>query len=168
MSISFRLNALIVGLLSVALISFVLAMVISAGPRIRAENDSIMRLAKEFVETTIESLQGTADPEQHLKILLGGLKELRHVRIYRAEDGVPEPSKDSDEDGAAPQWLAQMGAPVADLEIPVVVNGRSFGKLVVAPRVADAFDGCTVITGGPVVDWRDARNVMVIGLVELQ
>jgi two-component system sensor histidine kinase UhpB len=134
MSISFRLNALIVGLLSVALISFVLAMVISAGPRIRAENDSIMRLAKEFVETTIESLQGTADPEQHLKILLGGLKELRHVRIYRAEDGVPEPSKKGDEDGAAPQWLAQMGAPVADLEIPVVVNGRSFGKLVVAPR----------------------------------
>lgn len=139
MSISFRLNALIVGLLSVALISFVLAMVISAGPRIRAENNSIMRLAKEFVETTIESLQGTADPEQHLKILLGGLKELRHVRIYRAEDGAPEPSKAESEEGeegegAAPEWLAQMGAPIADLEIPVVVNGRSFGKLVVSPR----------------------------------
>lgn len=134
MSIRTRLNALIVALLSVALISFVLAMVISAGPRIRAENDSIMRLAKEFVETTIESLQGTSDPEQHLKILLGGLKELRHVRIYRAEDGVPEQLQRDPAEGEAPTWLANMGAPIPDLEIPVVVNGQSFGKLVVAPR----------------------------------
>ncbi len=134
MSISVRLNALFVGLLSVALISFVLAMVISAGPRIRAENDSIMRLAKEFVETTIESLQGTADPEQHLRILLGGLKELRHVRIYRAEDGAPEPPLQETSEGEVPEWLANLGSPIADLEIPVVVNGQSFGKLVVAPR----------------------------------
>jgi two-component system sensor histidine kinase UhpB len=134
MSIRTRLNALIVALLSVALISFVLAMVISAGPRIRAENDSIMRLAKEFVETTIESLQGTTDPEQHLKILLGGLKELRHVRIYRAEDGLPAQAQADQADSEAPSWLADMGAPIPDLEIPVVVNGQSFGKLVVAPR----------------------------------
>ena len=102
MSISVRLNALIVGLLSVALISFVIAMVVSAGPRIRAENESIMRLAKEFVETTIDSLQGTADPEQHLKILLGGLKELRHVSIYRAGDGAPEVVRKGEE-GDGPQ-----------------------------------------------------------------
>lgn len=133
MSIRVRLNALIVGLLAVALISFVLAMVISAGPRIRAENDSIMRLAKEFVETTIESLQGTTDPEQHLKILLDGLKELRHVRIYRAEDGIPEPRQPAP-DGDAPGWLSNLAAPIADLEIPVVVNGQGFGKLVVSPR----------------------------------
>ncbi|MFN3623018.1 MAG: ATP-binding protein [Hyphomicrobium sp.] len=133
MSISVRLNALIVGLLSIALISFVIAMVVSAGPRIRAENESIMRLAKEFVETTIDSLQGTADPEQHLKILLGGLKELRHVSIYRAGDGAPEVVRKG-EDGDAPQWLVNLGAPIADLEIPVVVNGQSFGKLVVSPR----------------------------------
>jgi two-component system, NarL family, sensor histidine kinase UhpB len=133
MSISFRLNALIVALLSVALLSFVLAMVLSAGPRIRAENDSMMRLAREFVETTIESLQGTTDPEAHLKVLLGGLKDLRHVRIYQAGDERAKQEPDSEDAGAA-AWLARLAAPIPNLEIPVVVNGQSFGKLVISPR----------------------------------
>lgn len=149
MSISFRLNALIVALLVVALVTFVLVMVLSAGPRIRAENDSMMRLAKEFVETTIQSLQGTNDPEAHLKILLDGLKGLRHVRIYRAGDAsqivTPEPVGSG---GAG--WLASLAAPVSDLEIPVVVNGRSFGKLVVAPRAdheaAEIWDSIVTFT----------------------
>ena len=45
MSIRFRLNALFMALLSLALVTFLLAMFVSAGPRIHAENDSIMRLA---------------------------------------------------------------------------------------------------------------------------
>jgi two-component system, NarL family, sensor histidine kinase UhpB len=134
MSISARINALIVVLLSVALLSFVVAMVISAGPRIRAENDSMMRLAKEFVETTIDSLQGTADPETHLKILLDGLKDLRHVRIYRAGDGEVQPGQTEEPAESVAGWLAQRAEPVPDLEIPIVVNGQNFGKLVVAPR----------------------------------
>jgi two-component system sensor histidine kinase UhpB len=134
MSIRFRLNALIVTLLAVALGSFVLAMVLSAGPRIRAENESIMRLAKEFVETTIASLQGTSDPEAHLKILLDGLKELRHVRIYRAGDSEPVPENAEFAGGGVPAWLAGLAERLPDLEIPVVVNGKDFGKLVVAPR----------------------------------
>jgi two-component system sensor histidine kinase UhpB len=134
MSISARINALIVALLSVALVSFVVAMVISAGPRIRAENDSMMRLAKEFVETTMESLQGTADPEAHLKILLDGLKDLRHVRIYRAGDGEVEPPQSEAPAEGAAGWLARRAEPAPDLEIPIVVNGQNFGKLVVAPR----------------------------------
>ena len=45
-----------------------------------------MRLAREFVETTIESLQGTTDPGARLAVLLDGLKDLRHVGLYRAGD----------------------------------------------------------------------------------
>lgn len=134
MSISARINALIVGLLSVALVSFVVAMVISAGPRIRAENDSTMRLAKEFVETTIDSLQGTADPEAHLKILLDGLRDLRHVRISRAGDGSARPPESEAPTGGVAGWLAQRADPAPSLEIPIVVNGQRFGALVVAPR----------------------------------
>ena len=90
-SIRFRLNALMVTLLSLALLSFIAAMVMSAGPRIRAENESMMRLAKEFVETAIESLQGTTNPGERLAVLLDGLKDLRHVRIYRAGTGPARP-----------------------------------------------------------------------------
>ena len=99
MSISFRLNALFMALLTLALISFLLAMFVSAGPRIHAENDSIMRLAKEFVETTIESLQGTTDPGARLEVLLDGLKDLRHVRIYRAGDRAAQMAPQAPEGG---------------------------------------------------------------------
>jgi two-component system sensor histidine kinase UhpB len=134
MSISFRLNALFMALLTLALISFLLAMFISAGPRIHAENDSIMRLAKEFVETTIESLQGTTDPGTRLEVLLDGLKDLRHVRIYRAGDHDARTSPQTPAGGDAPAWLSRLAEPSPVLEIPVEVNGQDFGPLVIAPR----------------------------------
>src|SRR5262245_43198394 len=109
MSIRFRLNALIVAVSALGLVALVVAMVMSAGPRIRAENDSIMRLAKEFVETTIESLQGTPDPGARLKVLLDGLKELRHVHIYRINDPVPNAPPEEPLSGEAPAWLAELG-----------------------------------------------------------
>jgi len=150
MSISFRLNALIVALLSVALISFVLAMVISAGPRIRAENNSITRLAREFVETTIDSLQGTTDPEAHLRILLDGLKGLRHVRIYRAGGDVSRTAAQEPFTHGAAGWLASLAGPIPSLEIPVEVNGQSFGEIVVAPRAdheaAEIWDSIVAFT----------------------
>ncbi len=134
MSIRFRLNALFMALLAVALISFLLAMFVSAGPRIHAENDSIMRLAKEFVETTVESLQGTPDPGQRLEVLLDGLKDLRHVRIYRAGDDEAQAASAAPSVGEAPAWLGRLADPTPVLEIPVSVNGQDFGKLVIAPR----------------------------------
>ena len=138
MSIRFRLNALIVALSRhSALLVLVAAMVVSAGPRIRAENDSIMRLAKEFVETTIESLQGTPDPGARLEVLLDGLKELRHVHIYRIDDpsartrharGACRPAM------RPPGWRVS-ARPSPGVEVPIVVNGQDFGTLVIAPRV---------------------------------
>jgi len=134
MSIRFRLNALVVALLGVALVSFVLAMVISAGPRIHAENESITRLAHEFVETTIASLQGTEDPGARLEVLLDGLKGLRHVRIYRVGEDVPEPRPRVSGDSSPADWLGLMAPPSPKQEIPINVNGQDFGTLVIEPR----------------------------------
>lgn len=136
MSIRFRLNALMVTLLSLALVSFLGSMIMSAGPRIRAENESMMRLAKEFVETAVESLQGTTNPGARLAVLLDGLKDLRHVRIYRAaQDAAPPGEPDTTPE--APSWLTTLGHPEPRLAIPVFVNGQSFGELVIAPKAAD-------------------------------
>jgi two-component system sensor histidine kinase UhpB len=137
MSIRFRLNALIIAVFSLGLILLVLAMVIGAGPRIQAENDSTMRLGKEFVETTIESLQGTTDPGARLKVLLDGLKQLRHVHIYRIDDPLPSVEPEATPDGGAPEWLMRMGGSTLGDKVPVVVNGVDFGTLVIAPRLAD-------------------------------
>jgi len=141
MSIRFRLNALIIIVSALGLGILVAGLVLSAGPRIRAESESTMRLAKEFVETTIASLQGTEDPGARLKVLLGGLKELRHVHIYRSDEPVPEAllaeELDTHDASRVPRWLVRMGRPVAAMEVPVVVNGQDFGTLVIAPRLAD-------------------------------
>lgn len=141
MSIRFRLNALMVTLLSVALASFVVAMIMSAGPRIRAENESIMRLSKEFVETAVESLQGTTNPGARLAVLLDGLKNLRHVHIYRATEpsgpGASASEEAEVETAEAPAWLVRLAQPTPQLEVPVFVNGQSFGELVIAPQAAD-------------------------------
>src|SRR5688572_2140193 len=134
MSIRFRLNALFMALLFLALVTFLLAMFVSAGPRIHAENDSIMRLAREFVETTIESLQGTTDPGARLAVLLDGLKDLRHVRIYRAGDPEAQRYAQAATEGDAPEWLSELAEPSPGVQIPIRVNGEDFGNLVIAPR----------------------------------
>ncbi len=136
MSLRFRLTVLIIALASAGLLAFVVAMVLRAGPRIHAENDSTMRLAKELVETTIESLQGTTDPGDRLKVLLDGLKELRHVHIYRTDER-PAAAPEEPLSDAAPAWLARLGLPSPGIEVPVLVNGQDFGTLIIAPRLSD-------------------------------
>lgn len=136
MSIRFRLNALIIAVSALGLALLVTAMVLNAGPRIRAESESTMRLATEFVETAIASLEGTHDPGARLKVLLDGLKELRHVHIYRS--GEPLPHAIAEEPVSVPGWLARLGRPSSPAaEVPVVVNGQDFGTLVIAPRLSD-------------------------------
>ena len=137
MSIRFRLTLLIVALASVGLLAFIAAMVLSAGPRIRAENDSTMRLAKEFVETTIASLQGTRDPGAQLNVLLDGLKELRHVHIYRMDDRARRCRRKSPCPTRRRRGSRVSGCPSPPLEVPVLVNGKDFGTLIIAPRVSD-------------------------------
>lgn len=138
MSVRFRLNALIIAVFTLGLVLLVLAMVLSAGPRIQAENNSTMRLATEFVETTIQSLEGTTDPGARLAVLLDGLKDLRHVRIYRADNhSAPVAAEEDRASAEVPPWLARLGRPSSTAQVPVRVNGQDFGTLVIAPRLAD-------------------------------
>jgi two-component system sensor histidine kinase UhpB len=140
MSIRLRLNALIIAVSVLGLVLLVTAMVLNAGPRMRAESESTMRLATEFVETAISSLEGTSDPGRRLEVLLEALKDIRHVHIYRDSDPQPhalarEPL--SSTYGEVPGWFASLGRAGPPGEVPVVVNGQDFGTLVIAPRIID-------------------------------
>lgn len=154
MSIRFRLNALFIALLLLALMSSVIVMVVSAGPRIRAENDSIKRLGVEFVETAIASLQGTPDPGERLKVLLEHLGNLRHVNIYREGDLDAAKAAAKPVEGEAPAWLNALAEPSPAVEMPVRVNGQDFGTLIIAPRAdheaAEIWESIetTVVVGG--------------------
>ncbi len=141
MSIQFRLNALIGGLLVAALLSIIVTMIIEAGPRITAENRSIMRLSREFVETSISSLGDMSDPAAGLVTLLDGLKDLRHVRIYL--DGRAAPAQAGRTVAEAKRtglrkWLARLMRTEPDeLRVPVDVRGKSLGTIVVASQPGD-------------------------------
>lgn len=145
MSIRFRLNALLVALFSLALIAAIGSLVMDAGPRIHAENQSTVRLSKEFLETTVESLQGVNNPNERLKVLLEGLRNLRHVNIYWAHDPEPDSAEsrvDDDDEGPsrglrAPRWLTRLAPPDPRVTIPVDVNDNHFGELIIAPRPED-------------------------------
>lgn len=139
MSIQFRLNLLFGALLALALVSMISAMIFSAGPRVRAENDSIVRLTHEFIETAATTLPETSDPAGSLAKLIDGLSDLRHVRIYL--EGSPAAKAEAAEPprGWARQWLASLvrSEPVQPLRLPVTANGRDLGTVVIAPQAGD-------------------------------
>ena len=113
-------------------------MIMSAGPRIQAENESIMRLSKEFVETAVESLQGVSNPGARLEVLLEGLKGLRHVRIYRAgEEDAPAAGARRTAVRRARLACAAWPTPSRAWRSPSFVNGQDFGALVIAPQAHD-------------------------------
>lgn len=147
MSIQFRLNALIGGLLMLALLSFIATRIGEAGPRIAQENRSIMRLSREFVETSIGSIKAAREPEAALAGLIGGLRDLRHVRIYLDGHAPPQSARRSGgvKRSRVRQWLAGLMAPEPEeLRVPVQLSGQhSLGAIVVAAQPSDEIDEVT-------------------------
>jgi hypothetical protein len=62
-SIQGRLNLILVLLLGISLGANMAGMILSVGPRSRAEANSVVRLSQEFIARAIASLQETRDPE---------------------------------------------------------------------------------------------------------
>lgn len=139
MSIQLRLNLAIALVVAAALAAIVATTILKAAPRIRAENESIMRLSKEFVETAVESLKGMRDPAAGLENLIEGLKDLRHVEIGLARAGLPAntPPGPGGENGV-PAWFARLiGQPRMVERLPVDVDGRNYGDLLISTKSSD-------------------------------
>src|SRR5262245_44256376 len=81
LSLRARINVLFALVLTLGLAVNVARLVLEAGPRVQAEDQSVTRLAREFVETMVVGLNEAADPEARLNQIIGDLKRLRHVSI---------------------------------------------------------------------------------------
>src|SRR5207237_5155478 len=77
------LSTLLALLLPPGLAINIARLVLEAGPRVQAEDQSVIRLAREFVGTLVESLNETADPDARLSQIIADLNQLRHVSITR-------------------------------------------------------------------------------------
>jgi two-component system, NarL family, sensor histidine kinase UhpB len=149
LSLRARLNALLALVLVLGLVINAARLVLEAAPRVAAEDQSVVRLARGFVETLVLGLNETADPEARLDQIVEGLKQLRHVSITREQGPATMPASspgESDESRQVPQWFVTLIHPEqTTFPVPVVVNGRSLGSLVITSHptdeIAEIWDG---------------------------
>ncbi|MGD9659108.1 MAG: histidine kinase, partial [Methylocystis sp.] len=113
-----------------------------AGPRVRAEAGSNLRLMREVVLATIANLPDNEDPAPALKRLYASLGNLRHadVEILAANETPPadwlENIRHSDRD--VPEWFVKLtGVAPRVMTIPVIVGGRAYSNIVV---ISNPFD----------------------------
>lgn len=114
-----------------------------AGPRVRAEAGSNLRLVREFVLTTIASLPDSESPTQALRSFYANLGAVRHVDIKILERGEAPPAQWSMADRAAdddpPAWFVKLvGVPSPRvILVPIRVDARDFGNVAIVSNPLD-------------------------------
>lgn len=141
-SLKARLGWLIGVVLVATLLINLAIQLLHAGPRVRAEAGSNLRLMREVVLTTIANLPENEDPAPALRRLYASLGNLRHsdVEILAADETPPtdwlEKIRHSDRD--VPEWFVKLaGAAPRVMTIPVIVGGRAYSNIVV---ISNPFD----------------------------
>jgi two-component system sensor histidine kinase UhpB len=126
-------------------------LVLEAAPRVAAEDQSVIRLARGFVEALVSGLNEAPDPEATLDRIVEGLKQLRHVSITRdpalgIASAAPTTPGISGETQQVPEWFVALIHPEqTTVSLPIEVNGRSLGSLVITSHptdeIAEIWDG---------------------------
>jgi two-component system sensor histidine kinase UhpB len=146
LSLRARQNALQALLLALGLVVNIARLLLDAAPRVRAEDQSVVRLARGFIETLVSGLNDTPDPDARLNQIVEGLKQLRHVSITHLEPNIAAsnsppalaPLGGSGEPPQVPDWFVSLIHPEqTTVGVPVVINGRSLGSLVITSHPND-------------------------------
>src|SRR6516165_758555 len=88
LSLRARINLLLALVLAFGLLINIARLVVEAGPRVQAEDQSVIRLAREFIEMIVADLNEAPDPQARLQQIGNDLSRLRHVSIT-LHDGTP-------------------------------------------------------------------------------
>ncbi len=140
MSIEFRLNALFSALLLLTLAAITVTLIAGAAPRIRAEEESIVRLTSETIASSLEALQHAPDPRVGLDRLLARFDGLRHIQVSLEPKGtsLSVPGHSGPKPTPRSSWLASLFVAQPDpVRLPVTIRGQDLGTLVIAPQAAD-------------------------------
>jgi two-component system sensor histidine kinase UhpB len=149
LSLRSRINVLMALVLTLGLAINVARLVLEAGPRVQAEDQSVTRLAREFVETIVVGLNEAADPEARLDQIIGDLKRLRHVSITRQTDdiaAVPADAGDEDDDArSVPAWFTALVHPAkTSVSVPISLHGKTSALVITSipnDEIAEIWDG---------------------------
>lgn len=123
-------------------------LVLEAGPRVQAEDQSVTRLAREFVETMVTGLNDVPDPDARLDQIVQDLSRLRHVSITRQGDAGPrtaEHSEEADDLRAPPAWFVALVHPEqTSVTVPISIDGKSQSLVITShpdDEIAEIWDG---------------------------
>lgn len=139
LSLRARLNTLLAFVLMLGLAINIARLVLEAGPRVQAEDQSVIRLAREFVETLVVSLNETPAPDVRLGQIIQDLNRLRHVSITRREDTsqAAPPAADDREPSSVPAWFVGLIHPEKTaVNVPISIHGKP-GSLVITSHPDD-------------------------------
>ena len=151
LSLRARLNLLLALLLTLGLAINIARLVLEAGPRVQAEDQSVIRLAREFVGTLVESLNETADPDARLSQIIADLNQLRHVSITREAGAAAAKQATADDSGgngkpsSVPAWFVALVHPeMTAVNVPISIHGKPESLIVTShpnDEINEIWDG---------------------------
>ncbi|MBH5369833.1 histidine kinase [Bradyrhizobium glycinis] len=149
LSLRGRINLLLALLLALGLAVNIGRQVAEAGPRVQAEDQSVIRLAREFIEMIVADLNEAPDPDARLNQIARDLSRLRHVSIALLDSAgnpltPPRLGTDADTRGP-PVWFVSLVHPEQTaVSVPVSLRGKP-GSLVITSHpddeIAEIWDG---------------------------
>ncbi len=150
LSLRARLSLLLALVLALGLVVNIARLVLEAAPRVQAEDQSVTRLAREFVETLVVGLDETPDPDARLNQIVGDLSRLRHVSITRQNDTAetknsPNDRSDVGEQHSVPAWFVALVHPEQTaVTVPISIRGKPGSLLITShpgDEMAEIWDG---------------------------
>jgi two-component system sensor histidine kinase UhpB len=145
LSLRTRLNLLVAAVLLIGLAANIARLVLDAGPRVQAEDQSVIRLAGEFAQVLLSGLDEDGVDQADLRITraFDGLKRLRHIKVYR--EGGKARSEPPAERGTVsevgrqpPAWFVALVRPEpTTIRIPLTSHGNDLGSLVIGSEPSD-------------------------------
>jgi len=130
LSLRARINLLLAFVLALGLAINIARLVLEAAPRVQAEDQSVIRLAREFIETIVTTLNEAPDPDARLDRIVRDLSRLRHVSITR-QGAIARPAELSrsdlkEEAGSPPAWFVALVHPEkTSVSVPISIHGKS-------------------------------------------
>jgi two-component system sensor histidine kinase UhpB len=130
LSLHARINCLVALVLALGLMANIVRLALEAAPRVQAEDQSVIRLAREVIESIGPSVNDAQDPDARLDKIVSDLNRLRHVSIVRQVEGNAtspnsEGREQSDRAGSPPSWfVAAIHPERISLSVPVSIGGK--------------------------------------------
>ncbi|WP_245315200.1 histidine kinase, partial [Bradyrhizobium yuanmingense] len=149
LSLRGRINLLLALLLALGLAVNIGRQIAEAGPRVQAEDQSVIRLAREFIEMIVADLNEAPDPDARLNQIARDLSRLRHVSIALHDSGgnplTPRRLGSDVDTRAPPAWFVSLVHPEQTaVSVPVSIRGKP-GSLVITSHpddeIAEIWDG---------------------------